>query len=324
MVSFRHKLEQGLARHGVQVVYKVENLDYDALLVIGGTRRLGDLRAVRKRGIPIVQRLDGMNWLHRKRKTGLQHFVRAEASNLILNTIRSRFADSIIYQSDFSRAWWERVHGETPVPYSIVFNGVDLNTYAPHEEDTRPDNVFRMLLVEGNLGGGYETGLEHALELGQMLNERLSRRLELMVVGRVDPFLRAEVMRSTRFPIRWVGLVPRDQIPDLDRSAHVFFAADLNPACPNAVIEAMACGLPVTAYATGALPELVTGDAGRLASFGGDPWQLENPDKNALADAAEEIIIHQNRYRVGARHRAEEIFGLDQMIDGYLRAFGWI
>lgn len=324
MVSFRHKLEQGLARHGVQVGYEAADLDYDALLVIGGTRRLGDLRAVRKRGIPVVQRLDGMNWLHRKRPTGLRHFARAEASNLILATIRSRFADSIIYQSDFSRTWWERAHGETPVPYSIVFNGVDLDTYAPREEVTRPDNIFRMLLVEGNLGGGYETGLEHALELGRMLDERLPRRLELMVVGRVDPLLRAEVMRSTRFPIRWAGLVPRDQIPALDRSAHVLFAADLNPACPNAVIEAMACGLPVTAYATGALPELITGDAGKLAPYGGDPWQLENPDGNALADAAEEIIVDQNRYRAGARRRAEEMFGLDQMIDGYLRAFGWI
>jgi len=323
MVSFRHKLEQGLVKHGVRVTYDAGRLDYDAVLVIGGTRRLADLRAARKRGIPVIQRLDGMNWLHRKTKTGLRHYGRAEASNFILGTIRNRFADRIVYQSEFSRTWWEREHGETRVPFSIVYNGVDLSDYAPGDEDTRPKDVFRLLLVEGNLGGGYETGLEHALQLGELLEKRLSRRLELMIVGRVDPGLRERVTKSTRFPLRWAGLVPRDNIPELDRSAHVLFAADLNPACPNAVIEAFACGLPVAAYATGALPELVQKDAGELADYGGDPWKLDTPDREALAAAAARVIENQDRYRTGARQRAEEQFSLDRMVEGYLRALGW-
>lgn len=324
MVSFRYKLEQGLAQRGVDVTYDAGGLDYDAMLVIGGTRRLTDVRAARKRGIPVVQRLDGMNWLHRKRKTGLRHYARAEAANLLLSTIRNRFADRIVYQSAFSKTWWEREHGETRVPSSIVYNGVDLERYAPGDEDSRPDDVYRLLLVEGNLGGGYETGLEHALALGALLDQRLSRRLEVMIVGRVDPELRARVSKTTPFPLRWAGLVPRDQIPALDRSAHVFFAADLNPACPNAVIEAIACGLPVTAFATGALPELVQNDAGELAAYGGDPWQLDAPDIEGLASAAAQVIENQERYRNGARHQAEEHFGLDQMVDGYMRAFGWM
>ncbi len=66
--------------------------------------------------------------------------------------------------------------------------------------------------------------------------------------------------------------------PEIDRSAHMLFSADLNAACPNSVIEAMACGLPVAGFDTGALNELIVGDAGRLVPYGGDPWRLEKPD----------------------------------------------
>ena len=98
----------------------------------------------------------------------------------------------------------------------------------------------------------------------------------------------------------------------------MLYSADLNAACPNSVIEALACGLPVAAFATGALPELVTGEAGRLAPYGGDPWKLERPDAPALAQAVEEILQDQPRFRAAARQRAEEAFGLDRMVERYL------
>jgi glycosyltransferase involved in cell wall biosynthesis len=112
--------------------------------------------------------------------------------------------------------------------------------------------------------------------------------------------------------------VAREAVPQLDRSAHLLFPADVNPACPNSVIEALACGLPAAAFSTGALPELVSGDAGRLVPYGGDPWKLERPDLAALAEAAAEILRDQPRFRAGARRRAEEAFGLDRMVERYL------
>jgi len=119
-------------------------------------------------------------------------------------------------------------------------------------------------------------------------------------------------------PLQFAGLVPREQIPALDRSAHLLYAADINAACPNSVVEALACGLPVVSFATGALPELVTGDAGRIVPYGGDPWQLHPPDLDALARAAAEVLADQARFRAGARRRAEEALGLDPMVDAYL------
>jgi glycosyltransferase involved in cell wall biosynthesis len=113
-------------------------------------------------------------------------------------------------------------------------------------------------------------------------------------------------------------VVGRDDIPAIDRSAHVLFSADLNAACPNSVIEALACGLPVVAYATGSLPELLEGDAGLVVPWGSNFWKLESPDIPILVDAAERVLGEQARFRAAARKRAEAAFGLDQMVEKYL------
>jgi glycosyltransferase involved in cell wall biosynthesis len=84
------------------------------------------------------------------------------------------------------------------------------------------------------------------------------------------------------------------------------------------VIEALACGLPVIAFDTGALPEIVLGDSGLVVPYAGDPWKLETPDVKALAQAALTVLADQPRFRAGARQRAEAAFGLDQMVEKYL------
>lgn len=326
MVSFQQKLSRGLRSRGINVCYNLDDTANQAILVVGGTRHLGGLWRARQRGIPVVQRLDGMNWLHRRLRTGLRHYLRAEYGNFVLRIIRSRLADCIVYQSDFSKAWWERVHGPALVQDRVVYNGIDLEEYSPLGRENRPNNRWRVLLVEGSLMGGYEMGLEAAVRLVEGLTRERSGKgsgtsqVELVVVGRVAEEVQSRWQSLRGVTIQWEGLVETERIPEIDRSAHLLYSADLNAACPNAVIESLACGLPVLAFDTGALPEMVTGSAGRVVPFGGDPWQLDTPDYDALVEAAMDILHDQDYYRSGARQRAEEFFDLDIMVQGYLHA----
>jgi glycosyltransferase involved in cell wall biosynthesis len=285
-------------------------------LLTGGVRDLPGLVRARRSGARIVQRLDGINWLHRRLPTGARHFLRAEYGNRLLALLRRRFVSRIVYQSEFVRGWWQGRFGMEHVPASLIYNGVDLKIFSPDGLHERPSEHFRLLLVEGSLQGGYENGLETAIALAERLAQKMP--IELTIAGRVSAEIRAAAQPKSRLSIRWAGLVPHEQIPGLDRSAHLLYSADLNAACPNSVIEALACGLPVAAFATGALPELVTGDSGRLAPFGGDPWKLDRPDVPALALAAAEILQNQAHFRAAARQRAEEAFGLDRMVERYL------
>jgi glycosyltransferase involved in cell wall biosynthesis len=319
MASFRQKFEAGLMTRGLEVTHDPSDSS-EAILVIAGTRNLLPLWRAHQRGVRIVQRLDGLNWIHRKRYTGLRHFMRAEYGNFVLSLIRSRIASRILYQSEFSRRWWDDRYGKTLASFSVVHNGVDLSEYRPLRSGMLQLEPRRLLVVEGSLGGGYDMGLTNAVRLAEVLVERYNFPMELMVVGKISIGHKAAVQAHSRVPTLWAGLVPRDQIPAFDRSAHLLFSADLNPACPNSVIEALACGLPVAAFDTGAMNEIILGDSGRLVPYGGDPWNLDQPDIPALAEAAAEILRDRQRFSAAARARAEAALGLDKMVDGYLKA----
>lgn len=314
MASFRLKFEQGLTSRGIEVTHDL-NDNADAVLVIAGTRRLAQLWRARRRGIRIVQRLDGVNWVQRVKWSGIKYTVRAEYGNLMLAFIRNHFADHVIYQSQFIRQWWEDWYGAAQAPASVIINGVDLQTYSPDGAGERPSGVKRMLLLEGSLARGLNSGLFHAVSVAEKLVDKYP--LEVVVAGKVDEATQRKL--RSKVAVKFLGTVPRSEIPKLARSSHLMYCAEVNPPCPNSVIEALACGLPVIGFDSGSLKELVTDDAGCIVPYGANPWKLETPNIAGLAAEAGEIFEKQGQFRAAARTRAESAFGLDSMVESYLK-----
>jgi glycosyltransferase involved in cell wall biosynthesis len=247
----------------------------------------------------------------------LRYTIRAIYGNANLSLIRGRLADHIIYQSRFIKQWWEDWYHPARVPSSVILNAVDLNRYTPGGLHERPSQHYRLLVVEGSLAGGLDSGLFDAAALANTLSKKF--KIELMVVGRVQARAKHKLKNQTAFRIQFKGVIPREQIPWLMRSSHLLFSAEVNPPCPNSVIEALACGLPVIGFDTGSLAEIVQGNAGRLVPYGSNPWKLEPPDISTLAAATTEVLEDQPRFRKSAREQAEAKFGLDQMMDEYLK-----
>jgi glycosyltransferase involved in cell wall biosynthesis len=326
--SFQRRLAMGLEARGHTVSYGLDGEPCDAVLVIGGSRRLAALTRARRRGVLIIQRLDGMNWIHRRRPTGLRHFLRAEVNNLLMRWTRTHLADRVVYQSEFVRRWWEDRYGAAPGNSAVIRNGVPLEEYSPDGPRWAPPVGRRLLVLEGGIGGGYEIGLTWGAELAQRLasgarrGEPPTAAIELAIAGRrrgSNPIPQA----APGVELRWLGEVPADSVAALLRSSALLFSADLHPACPNSVIEALACGLPVVAFDTGAIGEIVDSASGAVVPYGGDPWKVEPPDLEALASAARAVLEGGDRFRRGARRRAEAEFGLERMIDDYLAVLGW-
>ncbi len=319
MVSFQAKFIHGLEKFNVDYTFDLADPRNDAILVIGGTRQVPKLLQAKKRGVRVVQRLNGMNWLHRVEKTPLKAWLRAETANMLLELIRRHICDRIIYQSQFSQWWWQSRQGKLPKPSRVIYNGIDLSVYTPLENEIPPSDKLQILLVEGHLSGHYARGLDVAATFANHIITQHQQPAELNIAGDVPDNLKLQYhWRYPDLPINWLGIVPQTQLPAIEQTAHLLFSADLNAACPNSVIEALACGLPILAYDTGALAELVRDGAGIIVPYGGDHWRLEPPDIPGIAQAALSIFQDNLSYRKAARARAEQTFDLEQMTAAYL------
>lgn len=250
----------------------------------------------------------------------MRHYLRSEINNLILSTIRRYLAEHIIYQSQFTHDWWQTHYHDVHATHEVIYNGVDLQSFTPIGPQTPPTDIIRLLVIEGSFKGGHKRDLLNAVEFANGLQQKAGSPLELIIAGQVPDELKNSVVGKGKLRINWIGLIPNTEIPLLNRSAHMLFPAEINAACPNSVVEALACGLPVVAYATGSLPELVDGDAGRVAPYGSDYWHLEAPNPTPLIAGALEILANQPHFRQAARARAEEHFSLEKMTEKYLRA----
>lgn len=294
--------------------------DVDAVLVIAGTKHIPALMKAKKRGVRIVQRLDGINWHHKHMNTGVYHYMRSEINNQMMQIVRKQFADAIVYQSEFAKQWWFDEYKPTGKPYTIIHNGIDIEEFSPQGPETPPTDHIRILMVEGRMEGGQERGLENGIRMTQLVQKKVNQKVELMVIGKVSPETKTYWETNAGIWINFVGQIPRKEIPARDRAAHLLFSADLNGACPNVVVESLSCGLPVVSFDTGALPELVEDEGGRIVSYGTNVWKLETPIYEPLAEAAIEVIENNDQFRKAARARAERLFNIESVVDRYLEA----
>lgn len=317
--SFHEKFADGVTRQGYKLTYDLNQPDLDAVLVIAGSRHLNLLRRVKNRGVPIIQRLDGMNWIHRARWTGIKHCLRSEVNNWILKVIRNHIASRIIYQSRFSREWWERKYGPLDKPTAVIYNGIDLARYTPPRDISPISDGIRVLLVEGHLKNGLEQGLFNAVNAMQEWRSHLGLPILLSAAGDIPESIQRKVESRLPGRFQWLGILPRQGVMREMQRSHIFLSVEMNPACPNSIIEALACGLPVLGWENGAIRELVDEKSGALIPYGGNVWKGEPASTEGFLEKANSLVDHLAEFRQGARRRAEECFSLDDMLAKYLQ-----
>ncbi len=316
--SFHARLSKGLAERGIATHHDIGRQDCTAVLVIAGTSRLDRLWSARRRGIRIVQRLDGMNWTHKRTRTGLRHCLRAEWYNWVQAYIRRNLASEIVYQSHFTRAWWNKVYGEISSPCRVIHNGVDLQLFHPAQPLPASSTPVRFLVIEGHLGGGHEQGFHNAVDFITQFQQHSKKAVELSVIGDVPADLK---LRYAGLPwINWVGIVKREQIPSFHKNAHFYLPCEIHAACPNALIEAMASGTPIIGYDTGAVRELVGTEGGIVVPYGADDDRLQPANPDPLIQAADKILSRLADFRRSARERAECEFDVGDMVAAYIDA----
>jgi glycosyltransferase involved in cell wall biosynthesis len=119
--------------------------------------------------------------------------------------------------------------------------------------------------------------------------------------------------------IQFIG--PTHDIPSFLRNARFLVHTSESEGCPNAVMEAMACGLPIIAMEAGDIPYLI--DDG-ITGF-----VVPQDDTETFADRIRQLLeddLLSRRLGQAARAKAEREFGLDRLVLETLQAYrvaGW-
>jgi glycosyltransferase involved in cell wall biosynthesis len=308
--SFQKRFERELIKQNYEVIYYNDIEKPDIVFVVGGTKKIIWLIQCKLKGIPIIYRLDGINWLHRKLKAkrGIRAFIQSEINNFILKILHAFIADYIVYQSQFVFEWWQRKGWINRKNYSIIYNGIDIKEFKTFD-NRKLDNPTLICLE------GYLDYSPFAINLINEVNLKVS--IDFKVYGGIKFKNEREKLSKS---VNYRGIVKHSDLPSIYQNC-IYLSLDVNAACPNTVIEALACGAPVVALNTGSLAELVPQDAGIVVHYGSDPWKLGYPDVDALAKAIIKIKENYLYYSKNARRVAEERYSIEEMMRQYLQVF---
>jgi glycosyltransferase involved in cell wall biosynthesis len=95
----------------------------------------------------------------------------------------------------------------------------------------------------------------------------------------------------------------------LFRSADIFVYPSYHEGMPMAVLEAMACGLPIIATQIGGLPDLVCAGVNGLLVPAGQPGQLANAIHQLIVNPQFRSSMQKNSFR-----RAQENFDIEKLV----------
>jgi glycosyltransferase involved in cell wall biosynthesis len=212
-------------------------------------------------------------------------------------------ATHVVYQGQFCKEAADEFLGPPPGSWEILMNAVDTGEFTP---GTAPEGE-PVLLIAGDQSQTYR--LETALRTLALLPEA-----RLLVAGSVvgGQHLVDELGLAGR--VELLGRYAQRDAPALYRRAHALVHPKVRDPCPNVVLEALACGIPVVHSASGGVPELV-GDAG-IGVPSATTWERDVPPApDELAAAVRTVLASLDDYRTRARNRAVERFDLVPWIE---------
>lgn len=206
-------------------------------------------------------------------------------------------------------------YGLDPAKAVVIHPAVDPERFHPADRPAPPGGPLRIVTTGGLLWG---KGYEYALSaLRRLLDRGVDARLEIIGGGEERQRLLYTIHDlELENHVIWRGPLPPEGVLERLQAADVFLLASLSEGLSNAVLEGMACGLPVVTTAVGGMPEAV--------SDGVEGFLVPPRDPAALAGALAMLAARPALRRemgAAARRRVVADFALDDQADAFAALF---
>ena len=203
------------------------------------------------------------------------------------------------------------------LPYiATIYHGVDLNDFDFSEKE----NGY--LAIVGRVHP-YK-GIEKAATVARKINKKL------LIIGSHDEkdYWKNKVKpKIDNKYVVYLGQLPQDKVIFYLKTARAFlFPIQWEEPFGLVMIEAMACGTPVVAFARGSVPEIVVdGKTGFIVNSSDSDkrgnWIVKKTGLEGFEEAVRKIYeMPEEEYRQmrqNCRKHVEENFTIEKMIDGY-------
>lgn len=307
--TFVGKFSEQLIKHGIKITFHFEK-DFDVLFVVTDCSLFLPLYAKIK-GKKIIQRLDGV--YHPATPTGKWYWL----YNLKMKAIHNLFADTVIYQSEFSKISCEKFLGRTRAKnISIIYNGVDIERIQPRDKNSTLHSPIKLLTFAKFRR---RDQIEPIIESVKLLDPQ---KFTLDIYGSYTDNLE-HLFKNFPSHIHFLGKRDNESLLKILNQYDIFLFSDQS-ACPNSVLEAMAAGLPVVAFNRGSINEIIKNDYNghHTKTIHHDPFKNSYPFNTEKYKEFSETIKKTskafNKLKEQARHDIKERFDINKITQEYI------
>lgn len=197
------------------------------------------------------------------------------------------------------------------VPIDVIPNGVDIDRFYPDKSDKRPDTIG--LLTVGRLS--VTKRVQILIDAIQILHKDGCKvRFTIIGGGSLKRRIRQIVLeRGLAEIIQVAGRVDAEKMPQIYRQSDIFVSASMQEGMSNAMLEAIASGLPIITTRCEGVEELIAGN--------GIVVEGEQPEE--IAKAIKKLVDNPQMLRqmsIASRERAA-LYTWSSAANQYIRQY---